>query len=131
MQNVHDNLIYQCVMDLENQSICLRTRSYSRLNDGKTYDKIDILFDAVLCHQLEDFGLQNVLFDIESYPFSEFEEDHPEWEIDGSIVKWHEAMFLEPYTKDYQYYSIDSSFNLDGFIIAKKMMVTVVEKDLT
>ncbi|MDN4604094.1 hypothetical protein P5G61_22830 [Paenibacillus sp. F6_3S_P_1C] len=127
MPSVHDNIILSYEVDLENEFIRMRTRSYH----SDLSEDTDIFFSDVLAHSFDTPMQGSIIFDIDDVGLDHFINYNREllekgkgqgWPITYKTDEELESKLIEG---EYQYFVITSSYGLSGWVLAKKVeMIT-------
>lgn len=132
MPSVHDNIILSYEVDLENERIRMRTRSYH----SDLSEDTDILFSGVLAHSFETPFQGSIIFDIDEVALDHFINYNREllekgkdqgWPITYDTDKELETKLIDG---EYLYFVISSSYGLSGWVLAKKVeMITKMRNE--
>ncbi|MEC0126594.1 hypothetical protein [Paenibacillus pabuli] len=127
MPSVHDNIILSYEVDLENESIRMRTRSYH----SDLSEDTDILFSGVLAHSFDTPLQGSIIFDIDDVGLDCFISYNRELLEKGKGQGWpimyetDEELETKLIEGEYLYFVITSSYGLSGWVLAKKVeMIT-------
>ncbi len=122
---IHDNIIIKYIIDFENGNIVIYTLS-------ENGEKINIIFEGILAYLFENQQKNNIILDIEEKDREKFITDNNEllerqrnfgWPI---MYKDMEDLKLVLEVNRYNYYVLNSSCGMNGWIMAKKMKVIQV-----
>ncbi len=122
---IHDNIIIKYIIDFENGNIVIYTLS-------ENGEKINIIFEGILAYLFENQQKNNIILDIEEKDREKFITDNNEllerqrnfgWPI---MYKDMEDLKLVLEVNRYNYYVLNSSCGMNGWIVAKKMKVIQV-----
>jgi len=124
---VHDNIIKSYQVDFENKILALKTEYWS----GDIHEKTDVIFTGYLTHIFHNVLEHSVIFDIEEYALNFFLEQEQELLEKQKyygfpiIYKTKEELIDFFQSNGYKVFSIDSSWGLYGYVIAKKIDIQV------
>lgn len=119
---MHDNIIIKYIIDFENGNIVIYTLS-------ENGEKINIIFEDILAYLFENQQKNNIILDIEEKDRKKFITDNNEllerqrnfgWPI---MYKDMEDLKFVLEANRYNYYVLNSSCGMNGWIVAKKMKV--------
>jgi hypothetical protein len=120
INNIHDNRIIEYTVNLEDNMIIFKTLT----EDNHT---IKILFEDVLAHLFETELPNSILFDIDEFSGKEMVEDNKDIlnlkkDYGWPIVYDTEKELIKKIDQ-YNYYVINSSYGLSGWILAKRIII--------
>ncbi|MDN8592644.1 hypothetical protein Q0V21_28385 [Paenibacillus sp. 11B] len=131
MPSVHDNIILSYEVDLENERIRMRTRSYH----SDLSEDTDILFSDVLAHSFDTPMQGSIIFDINDVGLDHFinynrdlleKERGQGWAISYKTDEELESKLIEG---EYLYLVITSSYGLSGWVLAKKVELITKQRN--
>ena len=124
MSEIHDNRIKSYFVDIENHKIIFNTEFFNK-------EITTIIFNNVIGHLFSSGTTVGIIFDIIEYSIDEYVK------IDSKILKHKEDYdFSFKYNnekdlinklneKNLKYYIIESSYGLNGWILAEEMQINV------
>ncbi|WCF08118.1 hypothetical protein NDS46_28320 [Paenibacillus thiaminolyticus] len=127
MENVHDNEIMAYEVNLQKKEIVLRTQN----NNTFSQRKVDIVFSSVFAHYFEHEISGSIILDIEKGDLIDFLKDNKELLTQGYEYSWPsdynttEELMEKLEIEGYSYYIINSSYGLNGWVLAKESNVFV------
>ncbi|WP_327195502.1 hypothetical protein [Paenibacillus alvei] len=129
MSLVHDNEIISYEVNLKKNRIVL----YTEYENSNIIENTKIYFYDVLAHFFETQLPGSIIFDIDNYDIHHFIEDNKEileeqknygWPMDYSTINELEEKLMR---EQYEYFAISSSYGLNGWVLAKKYEIKVIE----
>ena len=120
LENIHDNIIIKYSVDFENSKISINT-----INENG--ERVDIIFENILTCAFENQQKNSIILDIEERKSKEFINDNIEllkrdygWPIEFNNI---EELNSTLETQKYNYYIIQSSYGMCGWILATKLQI--------
>jgi hypothetical protein len=132
MAEIHDNIIKSYIVDLENQKILINTVYF--INSIKEITTIE--FNNVMGHFFYDETKDSIIFDINNYSIEDFIEENNEILNKRKNYGWpfyykDENELKSILNKNRQkYYVINSSYGMEGWILAEEMNIITKEKNI-
>ncbi|NLC23217.1 MAG: hypothetical protein GX776_01905 [Oxalobacter sp.] len=129
MSQIHDNRILSYTVDLGNERIVFDTEYHA----GAQHERTAIVFGSVCAHAFENEDKGSIIFDIEAASLEDFIEDNRDLLGQKKRYGWpllyaSEAELLEKMREArQQYFVIDSSFGLYGWVLAETMEIEVTD----
>lgn len=123
MDNIHDNEIVKYSVDFIKKEIVIKT-----LNEKN--ETIKILFQNVLVYCFEKEMPNSIIFDIEKFEIEKLIEENIELLKENKDYDWPpiaynntKGLVEQLKTEQYNYYTIEATIGLCGWIVAKKVQI--------
>ena len=123
MDNIHDNEIVKYSVDFIKKEIVIKT-----LNEKN--ETIKILFQNVLVYCFEKEIPNSIIFDIEKFEIEKLIEENIELLKENKDYGWPpiaynntKGLVEQLKTEQYNYYTIEATIGLCGWIVAKKVQI--------
>lgn len=123
MDNIHDNEIVKYSVDFIKKEIVIKT-----LNEKN--ETIKILFQNVLVYCFEKEMPNSIIFDIEKFEIEKLIEENIELLKENKDYGWPpiaynntKGLVEQLKTEQYNYYTIEATIGLCGWIVAKKVQI--------
>lgn len=123
MDNIHDNEIVKYSVDFIKKEIVIKT-----LNEKN--ETIKILFQNVLVYCFEKEMPNSIIFDIEKFEIEKLIEENIELLKENKDYAWPpiaynntKGLVEQLKTEQYNYYTIEATIGLCGWIVAKKVQI--------
>ncbi len=126
---VHDNEILSYQVDIANNVLTMVTKFYD-------WEDTTIVFSGFLAHKFERvMSGPNIIFDLHQISIQKFVDENREqlthdlpYGFPIGLVKTCDELINVLEARDYKVYQIDSTLGLYGYVIAKDISITVVDK---
>ena len=123
MDNIHDNEIVKYSVDFIKKEIVIKT-----LNEKN--ETLKILFQNVLVYCFEKEMPNSIIFDIEKFEIEKLIEENIELLKENKDYGWPpiaynntKGLVEQLKTEQYNYYTIEATIGLCGWIVAKKVQI--------
>lgn len=123
MDNIHDNEIVKYSVDFIKKEIVIKT-----INEKN--ETIKILFQNVLVYCFEKEMPNSIIFDIEKFEIEKLIEENIELLKENKDYDWPpiaynntKELVEQLKTEQYNYYTIEATIGLCGWIVAKKVQI--------
>jgi len=133
MSWVHDNIILSYNVDLVQEILVIKTKYHTQ----EVCEETDVIFKGLLTHDFKHVLQNSMIFDIQEYPIERFIKNSSElierekgygWPFpffDAREKRNKEMLMAYVRAKKYKVFEIMASTGLNGWVMAKQMMIIV------